>query len=85
MSQTLTRRLCVVPDTRWLAAIILVGFALRIAQLGDQSLWNDEAFSWLISTLPLGVDVGGALFSLERRIWMVLQYAVGMIILLIRA
>ena len=53
MSPTFTRRLGAVPDRVWLIGIVLMGFALRLNQLGAQSLWNDEAFGWLLATLPL--------------------------------
>jgi mannosyltransferase len=41
-----------------MVAIICIGFALRIAQLGKPSLWLDEAITWLIVSAPLreGVD-----------------------------
>jgi 4-amino-4-deoxy-L-arabinose transferase-like glycosyltransferase len=39
----------------WLAAaVILLGFGLRIASLGAQSLWFDEGWSWHLARLPLG-------------------------------
>lgn len=37
-----------------LAAIAGVGFALRVAGLGDAGLWHDEASSWDIARRPLG-------------------------------
>ena len=47
MIDTVTRRLCRVPDVLWMTIICLLGFAVRMVQLGDQSLWYDEAYSWL--------------------------------------
>jgi mannosyltransferase len=35
------------PDSLWLTGILLVGFAVRLYHLGEQSLWFDEAYSWL--------------------------------------
>ncbi len=57
MSQTLSRKLGAVPDSVWLVAIILIGCALHLTQLGDQSLWWDEVFSWLVATVPLDEGV----------------------------
>lgn len=37
-----------------LVAIAGVGFALRVAGLGDAGLWHDEASSWDIARRPLG-------------------------------
>jgi 4-amino-4-deoxy-L-arabinose transferase-like glycosyltransferase len=39
----------------WLAvAVILLGFGLRAASLGAQSLWFDEGWSWHLAGMPLG-------------------------------
>ena len=38
------------PDL-WLVAILLLGCALRVYRLGDQSLWFDEAFTWWASAV----------------------------------
>lgn len=37
-----------------LAAIVLLGAALRFATLGRQSLWFDEAATWQLTQLPFG-------------------------------
>jgi mannosyltransferase len=50
---TLTRWIHNVPDLLWMTAITWLGFILRIAGLGDQSLWFDETFSWLVASQPL--------------------------------
>jgi uncharacterized membrane protein len=36
-----------------LTVIVLAGFAIRAYELGDRSLWFDEAFSWRIIQFPL--------------------------------
>jgi mannosyltransferase len=41
--QTWTR----VPDAVWIATMIFIGWTVRLYHLGEQSLWFDEAYSWL--------------------------------------
>jgi mannosyltransferase len=41
-------------DRPGLLAIILIALALRLALLGQQSLWYDEGVTWLLSQQPLG-------------------------------
>jgi hypothetical protein len=35
----------------WLPVIVLAGFALRLAWLGEQSLWYDEGVTWMMSQM----------------------------------
>ncbi|MEM7345074.1 MAG: glycosyltransferase family 39 protein, partial [Chloroflexota bacterium] len=35
----------------WLILILLLGFALRLTWLGEQSLWYDEGVTWLLSQM----------------------------------
>ena len=37
----------------WLPVIILIAFALRLALLGEQSLWYDEGVTWLLTQKSL--------------------------------
>lgn len=41
------------PDPVWMGLILLIALALRLYQLGEQSLWFDETHSWFQTTLPL--------------------------------
>jgi mannosyltransferase len=61
MIDTLTKRLRKVPDLIWMTVILWLGFIVRVVNLGDQSLWLDEALNWLIATLPLGKGLQAAL------------------------
>lgn len=46
-----------------LGLIVLVGLALRLYRLGAQSLWLDEAFSWLVASQPVGRGLNLALIN----------------------
>lgn len=35
----------------WLLALILIGLVLRLARLGEQSLWYDEGVTWWLATM----------------------------------
>jgi predicted membrane-bound mannosyltransferase len=35
----------------WLFFIILIALALRLAWLGEQSLWYDEGVTWLLARM----------------------------------
>jgi len=37
----------------WLLIIILIALALRLTQLGEQSLWYDEGVTWMLSKMQL--------------------------------
>jgi mannosyltransferase len=47
MMRNVSKRLEAVPDLWWIVGMTWVGFALRLYGLGVQSLWYDEAYSWL--------------------------------------
>jgi uncharacterized membrane protein len=47
MIDTVHERIRRTPDLLWMTIICWLGFALRMVQLGDQSLWYDEAYGWL--------------------------------------
>ncbi len=47
------KRLRRVPDLAWLTVISLLGFTARLVGLGEQSLWLDETFSWLVASQSL--------------------------------
>ena len=45
------------PETRWrlaALAVTVLAFTLRVANLGGQSLWYDEAYTLLVARRPLG-------------------------------
>jgi 4-amino-4-deoxy-L-arabinose transferase-like glycosyltransferase len=52
------------PTWAWLALILLVAAALRLAQLGSESLWFDEGFAWAWSGQSEG-DIWGSSAALE--------------------
>lgn len=52
-SARLLAKLSQVPDPVWIGLILLIALALRLYQLGEQSLWFDETHSWFQTTLPL--------------------------------
>ena len=41
----------------WLLPIILIGLALRLIMLGEQSLWYDEGVTWLLSQMKNLADL----------------------------
>lgn len=43
--------------SRLYGSLLLLAFGLRITQLGAQSLWFDEGWSWHLATMPLGAMV----------------------------
>lgn len=63
MIDALYKRFHRVPDLLWMTIICWLGFALRLAGLGDQSLWFDEAFSWLVASQPVGKSLELALVN----------------------
>ena len=61
---------------------VLIAFALRIHQLGGQSVWFDEGWSWYLAGLPLGEmvnitagDRSPALYYLLLHGWVALAGA----------
>src|SRR5450755_4272486 len=68
------------PTPRWfgwgMVAILLMGFAFRLWNLGTQSLWHDEAWSIFSAYHPLAWGAQGtdpnapALFYLSLGAWM---------------
>lgn len=50
LESTRPRTMCWV----WMTVIMWVGFALRIARLDKESLWGDEAITWLFASSPFG-------------------------------
>lgn len=53
MTNALSKQIRRVPDLIWMAVICWLGFIPRVAGLGEQSLWLDEAFSWLVASRSL--------------------------------
>lgn len=66
-----------------LAAIVLVGAALRFWHLGHESLWNDEGFSWWWSQQPFAtlwgaeaaVETTPPLYYSLQRLWLVFGHS----------
>jgi mannosyltransferase len=52
--RSLTTWLSAVRSRSWLLGVLLLALALRCYRLDANSLWFDEAFSWLAATRPLG-------------------------------
>lgn len=75
----LKARLHKIPSTHWLHLFTLLGFGLRLYNLGFQPLWGDEGWSFYLAAQPLpdllaltAIDIHPPLYYILLKIWLAL-------------